>query len=101
MDVITNFGIGGIGFVAGYIFFLSIKRYFLSEKPPSPRELVLFMGSLVGGFGLGTIFHAEAFIGPYGIGMMAGTMFNLFLTLLTEILFYWIPRILGLLHEEE
>lgn len=93
-------GIGGIGWVCGYMLFFALKRYLppISANERSPREIALLITTIVGGSFLGTRFismDGNNYIGPYGVGLFLGVVVNLILTLTTEFLFHWLPQVFG------
>ncbi len=99
---LTIYGIAGIGWVCGYVLFFALKRYLppITEKERSPQEIALLVTTLVGGSFLGTKFislNGANYIGPYGVGLFLGVVTNLVLTLGTEVLFHWLPQVIGLL----
>lgn len=97
---ITLYGIAGIGASCGYLLLFILKRYLppIHETLPPLKQAGSFVVALAGGaavFGIGVGF-AE-YIGPYGIGLFTGLMINVLLTLLTELVYHWTPRLLALL----
>lgn len=79
---LSALGVWGIGVVYGYILFYSLKRYMppVTERPPSLRELVLFLAAM----GLSGVMGASFaslddvnYVGPYGLGLLLGMTANI------------------------
>ena len=97
---ITAYGIAGIGFTCGYVMFFALKRYLppISNQLHRPQEIVLLVMSLTGGGFLGKQFvslQGVNYVGPYGIGIFIGLITNIMVTLLTELLFHWLPQLIS------
>ena len=78
MDGYSFWGILSLGFVFGYLLYYSVRH----TKEFSIDLLSSAIGAIGGGVVVGTLSGTPGWIGPYGIGIGAGFLFYLALTLL-------------------
>ncbi|MEM9774474.1 MAG: hypothetical protein AAF902_07845 [Chloroflexota bacterium] len=86
---INAIGVGCIGCVYGYLLFYSFKRHFqpVATEPLPLKEVVTVLAAVGAGGALGAVFIALEginYIGPYGIGLFIGVVFNIVMTLSLE-----------------
>lgn len=78
MSIVLFAGIFGIGFVFGYLLYYAVRH--------TANFNIELLSSAIGTIGSGTVIgflgKADGWLGPYGIGIMAGFLFYLVLTIL-------------------
>jgi hypothetical protein len=90
-------GVAGIGVVYGYTIFYSLKRYMppVARRPPSIRELLLFLVAMGLSGAIGSSFvslDGVNYVGPYGLGLLGGMVANIVLSVAFEVVQYRYPR---------
>jgi hypothetical protein len=78
MTTATFWGIFSMGFVFGYLLYYAVKH----TKDFSIELLSSAIGAVGGGAVIGLFGKTEGWIGPYGIGLLAGFLFYLILALI-------------------
>ncbi len=86
---INALGVGCMGIVYGYILFYSLKRHYPpSTGAPLPiKETLVVLTAISATGAIGAAFvslDGVNYIGPYGIGLLAGLSVNVVLTLWIE-----------------
>jgi len=71
-------GIWGIGFVFGYLLFYAVRH----TKEFSIEMLSTAIGAIGGATAIGLLGNQPDWIGPYGLGLFAGFIFYLVLSLI-------------------
>jgi hypothetical protein len=77
MDSMKFWGIFSIGFVFGYLLYYAVRH----TKEFNIDLLASAIGAVGGGTVIGILGKTDNWIGPYGIGLAAGFMFYLLLSL--------------------
>ncbi len=78
MTTVTFWGIFSIGFVFGYLLYYSVRH----TKEFNIDLLVTAIGAVGGATVIALLSHVDGWIGPYGLGLLAGFLFYLALSLL-------------------
>jgi|GEM_PF-2932751 len=83
---ITAIGVGCIGAVYGYMLFYSYKRHHtpLANAPMPIKQVVELLAAIGAGGVIGSAFlilEGVNYMGPYGIGLLIGVVFNVILTM--------------------
>src|SRR6266536_2529255 len=78
MNSATSWGIFCIGFVFGYLLYYAVKH---TEKF-NIELLSSAIGAIGGGVAVGLVGQTKDWIGPYGLGIGAGFLFYLILSLI-------------------
>lgn len=78
MDMLTFLGIFALGFVFGYLLYYAVRH----TKDFNINLLSSAIGTIGGGVVVGTLGKTDGWIGPYGIGIGAGFLFYLALSLI-------------------
>lgn len=78
MNIISFCGIFALGFVFGYLLYYSVRH----TKEFTIDLLGSAIGSIGGGVVVGLLGKTEGWIGPYGLGIGAGFIFYLILSLI-------------------
>jgi hypothetical protein len=78
MSVTSFLGISSIGFVFGYLLYYAVRH----TKEFNIDLLASAIGAVGGGVVIGLLGKTEGWIGPYGLGLLAGFLFYLFLSLI-------------------
>jgi len=78
MHATTFWGIFFIGFVFGYLLYYSVRH----TKEFSIELLSVAIGAVGGATVIGLLGNVEGWLGPYGIGLGAGFLFYLILSLI-------------------
>ena len=86
---ITAIGVGCIGAVYGYMLFYSYKRHHtpIANASMPIKQVVELLAAIGAGGVIGGAFlilEGVNYIGPYGIGLLVGVVFNVILTMYHE-----------------
>jgi len=90
---ITAFGVAGMGAMYGYFAFYALKRFLppVAKHPPRVREVLFFLVTLGLSGAIGAPFIAVDgvnYVGPYGLGLLAGLLVNIVLSVAIEVAYY-------------
>lgn len=78
MTATVFWGIFAIGFVFGYLLYYSVRH----TPGFTPDLLVTAIGAVAGGTVIGFLGHETGWLGPYGLGLGAGFLFYLVLSII-------------------
>lgn len=78
MTTTVFWGIFAIGFVFGYLLYYAVRH----TKEFSIDMLSVAIGAVGGATVIGLLSHVNDWIGPYGLGLLAGFMFYFILSMI-------------------
>ena len=78
MSAAVFWGIWGIGFVFGYLLYYAVRH----TEAFSIEMLSIAIGAVGGATVIGLLGNCQDWIGPYGLGLLAGFIFYLVLSIL-------------------
>ncbi len=90
---ITALGVAALGATYGYLAFYALKRYLspAAQRPPHIRDLLLFLVTLGLSGAIGAPFVSlggVSYVGPYGLGLLAGLLANIVVSVAVEVAYY-------------